>query len=332
MQMEFVVLDRDPRDFQQPVAADVVLMMCRRAFGADITVERAAELTFGMFNTTFLVEMNGRKVILRVGPHPGAEVFANERDLMRKEYTLQPYLGAYSDLAPRTLFADFSRELLPRDYVFQEYIEGELWDAVDKELSDGDRDSLWRQLAAIALRIHATDGESFGFPFPGTQHTAWGDFIIDNVTQMRDDILRFGVATGGVPGYLTALTRGKKLLDAIEAPKLLHGDLWPKNVLIDRTQSPPKIVGLLDSERGLWGDPLAEWIFYFLEVPDAFWEAYGQPPEDAATRFRMAAYHGMYCVQLFLEAYRFGWDRDEFDRILAAKTAEMTEITRSIAN
>lgn len=327
--MQFFALERGEKDFQQPVTAAQVEAMCQRAFGTAAAVVSARELPSGMFNTTFVVELPEQKVILRIGPHPAAEVFANEVNLLRREYTLQPYLGAISDIAPRTLFADFSRELLNRDYVFQQFLPGDLWDEVKDELTAEAADSLWEQLAQISKRIHATTGEHFGFPHPQSQFTRWSDFIIDIVAQMRDDLVHFGLSTEGVAPYLEALHNGRAILDEITTPHLLHGDLWPKNVLIDRTSpARPQIVGLLDSERGVWGDPLAEWIFYFLEMPDAYWQAYGRPAEDAGTQFRMAAYHGLYCVQLLLEAYRFAWDAEQFRSKLVELTAHMKQLGR----
>ena len=91
----------------------------------------------------------------------------------------------------------------------------------------------------------------------------------------------------------------------------------------DRAGPLPRISGLLDLERGYWGDPLSEWIFTFYGVPDAFWEVYGRGPDDEAARFREAAYHGQFLLQILLESHRFAWDTDTFRAQLAARTAQM---------
>lgn len=125
---------------------------------------------------------------------------------------------------------------------------------------------------------------------------------------MRKNLLALKLDASGTADYLALLDNGRQWLDEIRVPRLVHGDLWPKNVLIDRSISPPRIVGLLDGERGFWGEPLAEWIFYYLDIPSSFWEVYGHPAQDPGTRFRRLAYSGLYAIQLLLEASRFAWN------------------------
>ncbi|MEJ2749522.1 MAG: phosphotransferase [Anaerolineae bacterium] len=270
--MEFSPIARPADDFQQGITVDELTAVCRYAFGTQTRVVSARELGSGLFNSTYLLCLgNSEQVILRVSPHPQADVFTHEQNLLRREQALEPYLGAVGHLIPRTLATDFSRQRLDRDVAFQTFLPGELWDAVQNELSEAEQSALWCQLAAIAKQIHASQGTGFGFPDGQPSFDRWSTAVAHITHIMRQDLIARG-------------------LD------------------IDRTQSPPRIVGLLDAERGLWGDPLAEWIFYFLDIPPAFWEVYGRPPDDPATQFRQLAYRGMYIIQVLLEASRFGWE------------------------
>ena len=48
-------------------------------------------------------------------------------------------------------------------------------------------------------------------------------------------------------------------LDEVTVPALVHFDLWPGNILVDRpADGPARIGGLIDGERMFWGDPLAD--------------------------------------------------------------------------
>jgi hypothetical protein len=58
-------------------------------------------------------------------------------------------------------------------------------------------------------------------------------------------------------------------------------------------------------------------------VPDAFWNVYGRPPTDPATQFCQLAYHGLYTIQLLLEATRFGWEPEPFWQTLAEVNQKM---------
>jgi aminoglycoside phosphotransferase (APT) family kinase protein len=322
--MEYTFIEREAGSFQKPLPAERIVAMCRRAFGQVVGPQNVRELGAGMFNNTYVVEMSGGpRYILRVGPHPSSYVFSNETSLLRREYTIQPYLGAVAQVVPRTLYADFSGEIIDRDYVFQSYIEGELWDEVKEDLSEDGQVLLWRQLGEIARTIHHTRGATFGLPYPKQERERWSDALIDIAQGMLDDLIALDLDATGVAAYVALLDGGRHLIDEVDRPHLAHGDLWPKNVLIDRSSCDPVIVGLLDSERAFWGDPMAEWVFYFWRVPPAFWEGYGPRPDGAGAAFRAHAYAGLYSVQTFLEAWRFGYDDGFARRRLVASVDAM---------
>jgi len=55
--------------------------------------------------------------ILRVAPASTARLFWHQPYLMRREQAIQPFLAPIARLVPRTLMADFTHELVDRDYV-----------------------------------------------------------------------------------------------------------------------------------------------------------------------------------------------------------------------
>lgn len=325
--MDYQSISREPGDFQQPLAVADLTGIAAAAFGAGTAVLSAHELDGGLFNNTFLLRLaDGQQAILRVAPpadHPG--LFAHEALLLRREQGLEPALWrALGDLVPRTLFADFSGGVIPRDYVIQSFLPGELWHDCQEELSEADNASLWAELALLAKRIHAEPGPAYGLPEPLPGYARWSAYLIAQSRGMAANLRALALDDAGVDDFLAVLEWGRPFLDEISVPRLVHGDLWPRNVLIDRGASPPRITGLLDLERGYWGDPLSEWIFMFLEIPEAFWEAYGCAPDDPAARFRRAAYKGQFLLQILLEAERFAWDPAPFRAQLAECTEEMT--------
>jgi aminoglycoside phosphotransferase (APT) family kinase protein len=114
--------------------------------------------------------------------------------------------------------------------------------------------------------------------------------------------------------------KGQAALDEITSPRVLHGDPWPKNVLIRREpDGPSRIVALLDHERGLFGDPLSEWVFNGFDFPPVFWEAYGARPTDPAARVRAGIYRGMIDIQCLLEEPRYAYDATVHRRRLATE-------------
>jgi aminoglycoside phosphotransferase (APT) family kinase protein len=312
--MEYIPVSRPANSFQKPVSAGKLRELCQATFGPQTNVISICELKSGLFNNTYVVRLQHHPIyILRLSPDENAGAFSHEALLLRREFSIQPFFSEIAPLIPEIVAADFSHRHIARDYVFQTFMAGELWDEVKDTLTPEESDSLWRQLGGIARRIHAITARRFGFPHPMPPFEHWSDTVSDIAQRMRSDMIRLELDLGDIDTYLDLICSGRHLLDEITQARLLHGDLWPKNVLIERREAVPRIVGLLDSERAIWGDPMAEWIYYYLDVPAAFWSGYGERLADNGSRFRANAYLGLYSIQLFLEAWRFDYD-DGFAR------------------
>lgn len=272
--------------------------------------EKLEEMGGGAFNSTFRVTLrSGRRCVLRVSPiHDHPMLLSNERHLLRREQSLGPFPKEVADLMPRTLAVDFTGEILPRDAVFSSFIEGENWDEVKGTMSQAQNDAVWGELGAALASIHRTKGEGFGWPAPEQCHKYWSDFILCAAKGLLTDCRRLGVSEGDVERWIEAVEGGRTLLDEIREARLLHGDPWPKNVLIRRKGDAVRLVGLIDHERGLWGDPMNEWVFHRLDFPPSFWEAYGPRPQGLAPEFRSLCYRGLIEIQILLEGVRCGRD------------------------
>lgn len=106
-----VSIERAPGAFQQPVAPDVLLAICRRALGAGVTVRQLVEIGIGTYNSTYRVEVEGGEpVILRVAPELSRQGPAAQEG-MRNEYAALPFLAPLGSLVPRTLAVDLTYQL-----------------------------------------------------------------------------------------------------------------------------------------------------------------------------------------------------------------------------
>ncbi|MER7004119.1 hypothetical protein ABT297_13900 [Dactylosporangium sp. NPDC000555] len=92
---------------------------------AHVQVSSAVELGAGMYNNTYRVQVRGRDqpVVLRVAP-PAAKQFRSERELMRNEYATVPWLTSIAPLMPQVVAADWSHEVIDRDYLVQTLLDG----------------------------------------------------------------------------------------------------------------------------------------------------------------------------------------------------------------
>ena len=94
------------------------------------------------------------------------------------------------------------------------------------------------------------------------------------------------------------------VLDEVCRPQLVHWDLWDGNIFVDPATH--AIVGVIDFERALWGDPLMEIQYRRLQAPAGFAAGYGRPMlKTPAERLRRVLYNiYLYLIMIIEAAYR----------------------------
>ncbi|KAA2253828.1 aminoglycoside phosphotransferase family protein [Solihabitans fulvus] len=307
--MEFSSIERAPGAFQEPVSAEQVAAMCERAFGGGAAVVSAVELGGGLYNNTLRVDIAGRDpVILRVAPRPDRQARI-ERALMRNEHASLPHFAPIAAMMPRTLFADWTHEVLGRDYVVQTMLDGVSASVGLRAYPRPSWAGFYRQLGTIARRVHEVSGERFG-PVAGPTFATWGEALVSALEDTEADLVDAGLDASDVREVVAAAAKGSAVLDEIDRPRLLHGDLWVPNVMLDPDAPEPTITGVLDHDRASWGDPAADWVVHIAGLRaerDPFWETYGRRDEaDGSAAWRALIYRARHIGAIRLERHRLG--------------------------
>lgn len=301
--MQFLPLHPLPEGRPFSPTANQIVAMCQRAFGPSVYVASARELSGGTFNTTFLITLTNQQVILRIAPPPTADLLWHEQWLMRREQHIQPFFAALAPLMPRTLLADFTHQLIGRDYLFQTYLAGECWDTIAETFTLNEDLRLWEQFGTITKTIHTTIGTTFGGPYPAPTFATWSETILDRLEHVHHALAEAQLDVSDLRSVVEIVRNQTARLDAIARPHLLHGDLWLFNLLVTREADGPSISGVLDADRAWWGDPLADWTMFVLAMAAApemhhaharFWQAYGEIEQTPETGFRQAVYEAMH--------------------------------------
>lgn len=98
------------------------------------------------------------------------------------------------------------------------------------------------------------------------------------------------------------------MLDEVTEPRLLTGDLWTVNVLMDQVAPEPTITGVLDFDRTWFGDPAADWTIRMATAKaderTAFWESYGMLDRSPAASLRARIYEARHLSAIRLERHR----------------------------
>jgi aminoglycoside phosphotransferase (APT) family kinase protein len=185
----------------------------------------------------------------------GAANLKSDPHAAQTEYRLLQLLYAAGQPVPRPYLADESRAILPGPFLLQELIEG-------KPVEDPtDLTDFTGQLAAALASLHNCGFARAEVPF---------------LADVRDDFAR-KMGTGSPPPdshfretAVLAELKARWPPAPVNRPVVLHGDYWPGNVL----WRDGAIVGIIDWEDALFGDPLADLAITRLELswffgPDA---------------------------------------------------------------
>lgn len=325
--MRYHRIDRPAGAIQQSVSGDTVQSLCRRAFGVEPVA--ASELPWGSYNNAYQIEfITGPPVVLRMAPEP-ARQFRVESAMMRNEYAATPYLAPLGELLPRTLFADFTQQLIGRDYVFQTLLPGVPAPEGMARYPRPQWTNMFRQFGVVARRLHDVAGPAFG-PVAGPWRKTWSEHIVWYFRTAAGDVHEAGHDARNVWRLAEAAERFSAVLDEVAEPRLLHGDGWTANFLVDPESADLTLTGVCDWDRAEWGDPLADWAIQRAMLRpgserDTFWEGYGQP-RPSADGVRQRFYRARHVVGLLLDHLRAG----HADQI-AATYEELGDISDGLA-
>lgn len=292
-------------------------------------------LAGGTYNTVEeLLLTDGRRYVLKVPPPSTVPGLSHENRLLESEVEFYRR-AAEADVPVPRVVAD-------GDLLLMTACPGEPWNG---ELTDTERTALRTELGRQVARLHRVTGPAFGYPSGAlgplapdwrTAFTGMLDAVLDDARHYRAALPRPADAVADT------LRAGYDALDAVTVPCLVHFDLWPGNILVDRASGRARIGGLIDGERMFWGDPLADFVSLALlddiKRDDAFLAGYreagGRADFDAPARLRLALYRSyLYLIMLTetvpraADAAQHRWVQDTVAPELVAALAEIEDLT-----
>jgi aminoglycoside phosphotransferase (APT) family kinase protein len=215
-------------------------------------ISHSAPLTGGMFAATSAVTLtDGARIVVKATPTDARTLCRYEHGIAASEALVYGMLAGSAPV-PEVLMTDFTRSVVDADIVVTRHLPGRVWN--DLELDASQTACVRRRLGALMAELHRVPAPAFGYPAPetGMRCDDWHSAII----AMFDGILRDAAESGTTlpeARVRAVLDRHGHVLDAVTAPVVVHNDLWPANVFLDDDL---RIVGLIDTERTVWGDAL----------------------------------------------------------------------------
>jgi fructosamine-3-kinase len=233
----------------------------------------------GHYNDSYYIDTEQGRFVLRIAPPDSVPKLFYEIDMMKSEVGIHELVRDQTNLpVAQIVYHDFSREVVYRDYLIMDYLEGSPAYLDEKELG------------GYVRELHAIKSDRCGYP----ERTAptgesWHDIFETYVELIFKDCLSCGIIDRHEYDYFLSIYKKHSAVIAEVPASLLHLDLWSQNILtVDG-----RITGILDFDRGLYGDPELEFAVldtYGYSGPE-FFAGYGQPrPNDSKAQIRQRLY------------------------------------------
>jgi aminoglycoside phosphotransferase (APT) family kinase protein len=303
-------------------------------FGGQARIAHFTELTDGMYNAAFLIELtSGEKTVLKVAPPDDVKVLRYEKNIMLAEVEVLRLLAAQTRVPVPQIFAyDTSRSLIDNDYFIMAYISGTSLFKLRPQLSAADQYAIDFRTGEYLRQINAIQGQAFGyFAQPETHSFSWRAAF----NAMLADVLQDGSdANVELPmpydSLFAWLQTFNPYLDSVKQPSLVHWDLWDGNIFIDETTK--KITGILDCERALWGDSLMEVNFGAFGIQPALVEGYGVDLlNQPGAKVRRALYNVYLWLVMVIECSYRRFEPNDQESLARGKLLEEIKVLESLS-
>ncbi|MER5911298.1 aminoglycoside phosphotransferase family protein [Streptomyces sp. NPDC001982] len=271
--------------------------------GAGMSPDSLAEvrpLGGGTYNTVEEVRLtDGSRYVLKLAPTAPGLRYESRLLVAEAEFCR---VAAEADVpAPRVVVVDGVRQLL------MTACPGEPWDG---SLTETEQTLLRVELGRQVARLHRLGGAGYGYPSGALGPLApdWRTAFTAMFDAVLADARHYGARLPRSADEVARTARAAHAaLDEVTVPRPVHFDLWPGNILVDRSAGEPRIGGLIDGERMFWGDPLADFVSLALlgdiRKDEAFLAGYreagGRAEFDVPARLRLALYRSyLYLIML----------------------------------
>lgn len=237
--------------------------------------------TGGMFNTTYVLTIENEKYILRVGPINRELLLPFENSLMDAQVYFEKMCAENGVSVSELVVCDTSKTLFDRDYMIVRFIESMPLSEID--LSDEEKDEIYRATGEYAAKINAIKGKCFGrlsLIIDGYSFDKWSDYLLCEIDMQTKALSETGLYTVDELNRINEVYKNNtELLDEIRTPYLVHADLWSGNVLVSIEEGKHRVCAIIDGDRALFGDPEVELASGWM-INDSFIAGYGHMLKD----------------------------------------------------
>jgi fructosamine-3-kinase len=276
---------------------------------ADPASLRFVPIGTGNHNSSYWVDSDLGRYVLRIAPDDGAGFLFYERRMMRQEPDLHALIRAETCLpVAKVVGHAFDRTRLDRDYVLMSALPGtplsDLPGITQAQLGRAHHQVGEYLRELHALTAHAVLGiDAYGYlgaHRPMEPQATWAAAFSEMWNRLLDDVVACGCYTFDEAKYFRELLdRNMRHFDRPVVSSLLHMDVWSQNILVNGRGD---VSGLVDFDRALWGDVEIEFaVLDYCGVSEtAFWGGYGVGRDTSPAAMIRRQFYLLYEIQKYM--------------------------------
>lgn len=313
----------------------VLKEMTERAMGKTVECFTVTELAGGMCNAVYLVEADGRKMVLKIAPSPSVTLMRHEYDsLLTEAKMLKIFEEKIQIPAPKMTYLDTTKEICDADYFFMSFVEGESLLTIEPKPEDRYIGECKREVGVITRKICSIQADCFGVPaLKETYRENNCDFMLCLFQMLIEDATDRNVSIPAIlPEELLSLIECQRaVLNEAEKPCYIHTDTWEGNLMMKDN----RLEGLVDFAAILYGDPLMSHDFHDFspEPRKEFLEGYGKTRFTRNERIRITIYKMWQRLGMIVErGYREYEDENQYAWVLGEFEKAVEELKELIGD
>ena len=275
---------------------ETIRKMVEKCF-APLEMQNCTELTEGYFNVAYeIVLSDGSRTVLKIAPAKDVRIMTYEKNIMFSEVQAMKLAGQCRDIPVAQIYGyDDSCTICESPYFFMEKLRGKSLNTIKDALEERQIEEIYRKTGEIIRSVNQISCPCFGYPGqPEYQGEEWYSVFHKMIEAGIEDAKQGNVDLKIVTDELLfLLERDKAFFDEVVEPRLVHWDCWDGNIFVEDG----RLMGIIDWERCLWGDPLMEVGFRTYDPNPAFQKGYGMESLDEKQQ-RRALWYDIYLMIL----------------------------------
>lgn len=209
------------------VSWPLVEALTRHCLGHDVRLDELSFLAGGIVNTTLSIHTQcDRRCVFKISAHRVNP--AHEREARQLEM-----LASLGVPVPRVIACETAQLQQPHSFILMEMVEGiTLYDARTKMPTPA-MERVQEELARLVCRMHQTTSNHYGKFDDPTTFTDWPGFFRSLIEPVVAEAEKLHVLPNKTRKQIQRVhDHLGQLLKHEDPPRLNHGDLWGKNILV----------------------------------------------------------------------------------------------------